>query len=82
MKEKIPFLSRLLLIVICACVAGACILKMNETYDPLARYSYGSEEDRQIILKYLDEDDIDYLITQKIRPEQFLPEPISSMISN
>lgn len=72
MKEKIPFLSRLLLIVICACVAGACILKMNETYDPLARYSYGSEEDRQIILKYLNEDDIDYLITQKIRPEQFL----------
>ena len=72
MKEKVPFLSRWLLIALCACVAGTCIVKMNESYDPLARYSYGTEEDRQMILKYMDEDDIDFLITQKIRPEQFL----------
>ena len=65
-------LARIVLIVFCAVVASACILKINETFDPLARYPYVDDSNRDIILEHLNEDDIDYMITQKIKPEQFL----------
>lgn len=72
MKNKKVFMARILLIVFCAVIASACIIKISETYDPLARYPYVDESNRNIILEHLNEDDIDYLITQKIKPDQFL----------
>ena len=72
MKDKIPMMARFVLIALCGCVAIVCILKMNQSYDPLARYPYVDAENRDVILEYLNDDDIDYIITQKIKPEQFM----------
>ena len=43
---------------------------MNQSYDPLARHPYADEADREILLNYLDQEDINYLISQQIRPEE------------
>ena len=71
MKSK-AWTARIFLLIFCAIIAGCCIWKMNQSYDPLARYPYATDTNRQIILKYMSDDDIDYIITQKIKPEQFL----------
>ncbi len=42
-------------------------------YDPLARYPYADEVDRETLLTYLDQDDINYLITQQITPDEIMP---------
>ena len=61
------------LILLCVVIAGFCYSYMNEFYDPLARYKYATDENRGIILDYLDSSDIDYIINQHLRPEIFLP---------
>lgn len=50
-----------------------CYTIMNKHYDELARYSYATEENREIILKYLNTEDINFLSAQQIKPEEFLP---------
>ena len=50
-----------------------CYYIMNQTYDELARYPYATEENHDLILHYLDEKDIDFLLAQNVKPEQFLP---------
>ena len=72
MDKKILGL-RVMLIIICLCVACVCFYQINRSYDPLARYPYVNQDNRDTILRYLDSDDIDYLITQQIKPETFLP---------
>lgn len=50
-----------------------CFQYMSTKYDPLARYKYTTPENRDIILEYInDPADIDYLIQQKIKPEEFM----------
>lgn len=70
--DKKTLSIRILLIVVCFGIACACFYQMNQSYDPLARYPYATDENREIILKYLDDDDIDYLITQQIEPDDFM----------
>ena len=72
MNSKTPWIARIALIAFCAVIALTCIFKMNESYDPLARYPYADASNRDTILKYLSDDDIDYIVTQKIKPEQFM----------
>lgn len=72
MKDKKVLAVRLLLLVCCGCVALFCIHKISEKYDPLARYPYATDENRSIILSHLDEEGINYIITQQIKPNQFL----------
>lgn len=51
-----------------------CYVVMNQHYDELARYPHElNEEQRTIVLNYLDTDEINMLISSKIEPEQFLP---------
>ena len=71
--DKKTLSLRVLLIVVCFCVGCICFYQINRSYDPLARYPYVTEENRDIILEKLDSEDIDYLITQQIKPETFLP---------
>lgn len=71
--DKKTYSLRILLIVFCLGVSSFCFYRMNQSYDPLARYPYATSENRDVLLEYLDSDDIDYLITQQIRPETFLP---------
>lgn len=70
--DKKTLYIRVLLIILCFTTGLLCFYQMNQSYDPLARYPYATDENRTIILKYLDSDDIDYLITQQIKPETFL----------
>lgn len=70
--DKKTLSLRIVLIALCAFVAIVCLNKMNEKYDPLARYPYVNDENRQVILDHLDEKEIDYMITQQIKPDQYL----------
>lgn len=63
---------RWLLIASCAGVAAGCLYTVNRGYDPLARYPYASQSQRETILAYMNEEDIDYIITQQLRPEAFM----------
>ena len=58
--------ARILLIVVCLAVGLYCLYTMDKSYDPLARYPYTTDENRDVLLKYLDSDDIDYLVNQHI----------------
>ena len=60
-------LKRLSFIAGLLAVFAVCFYWMNQSYDPLARYPYADEADREILLKYLDQEDINYLISQQIR---------------
>jgi D-alanyl-D-alanine carboxypeptidase len=72
-KQNNEWLYRWALILVCILVFGLSFAYMNKYYDPLARYPYVTDENREVILEHLDSDEIDYLISQKIEPEQFLP---------
>lgn len=68
------YIKRILFIFILIGVFFLCLWKMNQEYDELARYPHElSEEQRALVLQYLDSTQINDLVTQKIEPEQFLP---------
>lgn len=67
-------MKRILFILILVILSIFCLVKMNEQYDELARYPHVlSEEERTLVLEKLNMDEINYLVSQKIKPEQFLP---------
>lgn len=68
------YMKRVLFIVVLIGVFLLCLWKMNQEYDELARYPHElSEEQRNLVLQYLDSTQINDLVTQKIEPDQFLP---------
>lgn len=69
-KSVLPY--RWALILFCASVAGTCLYTVNRGYDPLARYPYADETQRETILAYMDQEDIDYLINQQLQPGVFM----------
>lgn len=64
--------ARVLLILVCLGIFCTCFWYMNQTYDPLARYPYVTEENRDILLQYLNSEEIDYIISNQIKPEEFI----------
>ena len=46
---------------------------MNRNYDPLARYPYDNDYAKNLILEYMDEREIKYIIDYSIAPDEFLP---------
>lgn len=67
-------IKRAMFIAILLMLFGGCFYAMNQHYDELARYPYElTEEQREIVLAHLDTEQINYLVTQKIEPDQFLP---------
>ena len=67
-------LKRGLFLVALLALFGGCFYVMNQHYDELARYPYElTEKQRAIVLEKLDTEQINYLVTQKIEPQQFLP---------
>lgn len=70
--DRKTLLSRLILIVLCLVIACVCYIQMNEDYDPLARYPYVTEENREVILEHLNSDEINYIIDRQIDPEKFM----------
>lgn len=65
-------LKRVTLIVCLIIYSLVCFQMMNTKYDPLARYQYTTVENRDVIVDNMSQDDINYIIEQKIKPEQFM----------
>ncbi len=65
--------KRMSFIAVLLVLFAVCFYWMNQSYDPLARYPYADDADREILLEYLDQEDINYLITQQIKPEEIMP---------
>lgn len=52
----------------------SCFVIMNQYFDELARYPYDlTDSERETVLTHLDAEEINFLVSQKIKPEQFLP---------
>lgn len=67
-------IKRAMFIAVLLMLFGGCFYAMNQHYDELARYPYElNEKQREIVLAHLDTEQINYLVTQKIEPAQFLP---------
>ncbi len=65
--------KRILFIISLLALFCVCFTIMNRHYDELARYPYVTDENRSIILEHLSSDDINYMISQQLTPEQFIP---------
>lgn len=65
--------ARSLFIVSLVALFIVCFMQMNKNFDPLARYPYADESNRDIIKEKLNTDDINYLISQQLKPEEFMP---------
>lgn len=50
-----------------------CFYQMNQHYDKLARYPHELSEEQRTQVLTLSTEDINYLVAQKIEPQQFLP---------
>ena len=50
-----------------------CYSFMNEHFDSLARYKYADDANRDLIVEYLNDDEINYLIDRQFKPEEFVP---------
>ena len=72
MISKKEMRARVLLIMVCFAVGCVCLYQMDKSYDPLAMYPYTTDKNRDVILKYLDSNDIDYLVNQHITPDKFM----------
>ena len=68
LKKRVLFIFSLVLITV------ACYIFMNRNYDPLARYAYDiDQEEKQEIIKYLDQREIKYIVDYAIAPKEFTP---------
>ena len=66
-------LKRTIFIVSLCILFLVCYMQMASKIDPFARYSYINEDNEEIIRKYItNPNDIDYIISLKIEPSQFL----------
>ena len=67
-------IKRMLFIIVLIALFGGCFYAMNQHYDELARYPYElTQKQRDIVLEHLDTEQINYLLAQKIEPDEFLP---------
>ena len=64
---------RVLLLLAITVFFTVCYYAMNTQYDPLARYPYATDSNREEILASISKQDIQLIIDEDIKPEQFLP---------
>ena len=64
--------KRLIFVGIIAVVASFCLAAMNIRFDRLSRYPYQDQKSRELIDKYLDDQEIEYLIEYSIAPSLFV----------
>lgn len=65
--KRAIFIGSLIVLFIC------CYSIMNKHFDPLARYKYADDDNRDLIISYLSSEDINYLIDRQLLPEEFMP---------
>ncbi|MGN1345116.1 MAG: D-alanyl-D-alanine carboxypeptidase family protein [Traorella sp.] len=64
--RRVLFISSLLVLFL------VCYHIMNQRYDKLSRYQYADDKNRNLILEYLSDEDINYLIDRQYQPSEFL----------
>ena len=75
MSELSSKTNKTLTAVFIALVVGIsllCIFLSNTHYDELSRYPYTDENSRELIRKYLNEEEVDYIIEYSIAPNVFI----------
>ncbi|MGL5540165.1 MAG: M15 family metallopeptidase [Erysipelotrichaceae bacterium] len=68
--------QRLAFMLVLFVIFSVSFFQMNRRYDPLARYQYADQANRDLIIEYMDAQDISYIIQQQIEPvrfEKYLP---------
>lgn len=65
-------LKRIMLVLSIILIFMGCFMRMNKNFDSLSRYPYESEKDRQLIKKYLNTNEIEYIIEYSIAPVEFI----------
>lgn len=50
----------------------SCFQIMNKRYDELSRYQYANNDNRDLILEYMTNEEINYLIDRQYKPDAFL----------
>ena len=58
------FIGVLFLLFLC------CYQIINQRYDELSRYQYANNENRDLILEYMSDEEINYLIDRQYEPSQ------------
>lgn len=67
-------IKRSLFVIALITLFMGCYVIMNRHFDELARYPFElSEHQRKEVLSHLNTEEINYLVSQKIKPQQFLP---------
>lgn len=67
-------LKRSIFVILLIALFSGCFYIMNQHYDELARYPHAlSDEERKLVLSHLSTEQINYLVSQKVEPDQFLP---------
>lgn len=67
-------LKRSIFVILLIALFSGCYYIMNQHYDELARYPYElTQSQRDVVLSYFSTEEINYLVSQKIEPDQFLP---------
>ena len=61
----------LVIVIICALFIG-CYLMINTKYDRLARYPFGTDAERTIIERELNDQEIEYIVEYAIEPDFFM----------
>ncbi len=64
--KRCIFIGALMTLFLC------CYHIMNQHIDELSRYQYTTDENRDIILKHLDIDEINFLIDRQYQPDEFM----------
>lgn len=64
---------KILIASVCACFCGVGVFGMVKHYNPLARYPYGTEEEREVLKTKLSPKEIDSLINSQLQPQTILP---------
>ncbi|MDO4467667.1 MAG: D-alanyl-D-alanine carboxypeptidase family protein [Bacillota bacterium] len=73
MKLTKALVARIALIIGCAAISATCLFTIADSADPLARYSKElTESQKEIILKYLSDEDIDYMVEYQLNPEDLM----------
>lgn len=65
-------IKRIALIAAVVIMFASCYAVMNFHYDRLSRYPYSDDDARELILKHLNDDEINYIIEYSLEPSYFI----------
>lgn len=65
-------IKRIILVISIILLFSVCLGYMNHNFDRLSRYPYENKEARALIDRYLNDDEIEYIIEYSIAPYEFI----------